>query len=123
MMLHKFASYSMPRDAIIFDGDDTLWQTQVLYNTAKLDFYDLMAAEGFGRDDVSARLAIIDKENADRLGFSRKRFPTSLKQVYLQFCDEYDRVPDTDLLNKVKQVGCSVFQRRAEQCCAADQRR
>ena len=40
------------RKGVIFDGDDTLWETMPLYTGAKERFYGLMGASGFDRGTV-----------------------------------------------------------------------
>ena len=61
------------RKGVIFDGDDTLWETMPLYTEAKQRFYDLMAAAGFDRGTAEERFEAIDHANVERFGFSQVR--------------------------------------------------
>jgi hypothetical protein len=46
--------------AIIFDGDDTLWETQPLYDAAKKEFVFVLQQHGFTQPDIVALLDKID---------------------------------------------------------------
>ncbi len=73
----------MPNRAlVIFDGDDTLWRTQELYDAAKAQFAALLKASGFACDDPIAKLDAIDARAAERRGFTVERFTDSMLQTY-----------------------------------------
>lgn len=97
--------------AVIFDGDDTLWQNQVFYDEAKGEFYHLMERQGFDRRKVSSYLAEIDVANVARFGFSKLRFAQSMQDVYDLLCAQQDRPVDPAILDEVRSIGISVFQR------------
>jgi len=98
--------------SVIFDGDDTLWPTQVFYDSAKERFYDLMVEQGFDRVVAKEKLAEIDVENVSKLGFSKHRFPLSMREVYERLCETASRRVDVRILDKVREVGYSVFAQR-----------
>jgi len=97
---------------ILFDGDDTLWEIQPLYDEAKGRFFDVMEQEEFDRNEVSRMLAEVDQANVRRFGFSRHRFPTSLKTVYQNFCELNGQVPQPKVLARALRLGYSVFRRK-----------
>lgn len=97
-------------NAIIFDGDDTLWQTQILYDQAKERFYSLMNDQGFDHQTVSTKLNEIDLKNTKTFGFSKQRFPHSMKEVYEYFCVTKSMVADPVILERVYEIGISPFQ-------------
>ena len=103
---------SKRQDAIIFDGDDTLWQNQIFYEQAKEQFYKLMENQGFDRKAVTSKLSEIDVSNVQRFGFSRRRFPESLKETYEYFCRNQGRPVDPAILKQVYRIGNSVFHRK-----------
>jgi putative hydrolase of the HAD superfamily len=101
-----------PRGAIIFDGDDTLWQTQILYDQAKEDFFNLMVSEGFNRESVCQKFSEIDVANVKKYGFSKTRFPNSMMETYKFFCEQIQMPAKTDVLKRARAIGNSVFQRQ-----------
>ncbi len=72
----------MSSAGIIFDGDDTLWETAPLYARAKKEFFARMSSLGFDPLEVKKTFQLIDIANVDRLGFSKERFPTSMAETY-----------------------------------------
>jgi len=108
-------------EAIIFDGDDTLWQTQVIYDEAKEKFYRLIedqefgqlsSEQGFNKRAVAAKLAEIDVANVARYGFAKIRFAKSMRDVYKYFCVQCARPIDSRTLRRISKIGYSVFDRR-----------
>jgi putative hydrolase of the HAD superfamily len=100
-------------EAVIFDGDDTLWETQPLYDQARNQFFDLMASLGFNRDLVISLFIEIDKSNVAKLGFSRHRFPMSMVEVYERLIIQANKNPNSTLRTKVYEIGLSVFNKKA----------
>jgi len=100
------------RGVIIFDGDDTLWRTQVLYDQTKEQFYDLMAEQGFDRKAVRSKLSEIDLGNVEKFGFSKRRFPESLRETCEYFCRSKGHPVDPAVLRQVYRIGNSVFRRK-----------
>lgn len=95
--------------AVIFDGDDTLWETQAEYEKAKAQFFQLMERLGFDVKDVQTRFAQTDVANVENFGFSKHRFPASMQAVYLSFCKEKHVEIDQNIANRVQGIGYSVF--------------
>ena len=62
---------------MIFDGDDTLWVTEPLYDDARANAAKVVAAAGFDADAWDAQQRTIDVANVTRFGLSAVRFPTS----------------------------------------------
>src|SRR5882672_5200204 len=76
---------------VIFDADDTLWETQSLYSDSKNRFFLEMLRVGFPIGEVRDRFEKIDNENVSKFGFSKSRFPRSMRDTYSVFCAEYAR--------------------------------
>lgn len=101
--------------AIIFDGDDTLWRTQILYEDAKNIFYDWMADEGWTDRVLLAEIFTeTDTANVATYGFSRHRFPNSMKDVYRQMSREAGLQPSPVKLEQVGRIGSTVFERKPQ---------
>lgn len=101
--------YNKNQKAIVFDGDDTLWEMQSIYEKAKHQFYEKMQTLGFQKAEVIKKLEEIDYFNVQRLGFSKKRFPLSMKQTYEYFCQVYHFPEETEQKKAFQQIGTSVF--------------
>jgi putative hydrolase of the HAD superfamily len=70
---------------VIFDGDDTLWDTMPIYTRAKRRFFSLMQRRGFDRRKVEKFFDERDANNVALWGFSRKRFRMSMLGTYDHF--------------------------------------
>lgn len=100
--------------AVIFDGDDTLWETQTLYDQAKKAFADLMVKEGFNAKQALLLMTEIDLQNVRRWGFSRHRFPRSLVATYESLAKNAGRSAKPKVRQRVEALGQSVFERRPQ---------
>ena len=100
---------SIQRPGVIFDGDDTLWQTIPLYRRAKFRFCALIKTEGFESSSILQLLENIDIENTKRMGFSRKRFPFSMIQVYRFLCKKRKVQPKRKIENAINCIANEVF--------------
>ncbi len=100
------------RGSVIFDGDDTLWSTQFVYERAKERFYSLMSQQGFARERTEDMLANIDVANVSKLGFSKHRFPLSMRETYERLSDERGQPVDRQVSQAASEVGYSVFQHK-----------
>jgi putative hydrolase of the HAD superfamily len=99
----------MNRNAIIFDGDDTLWETMSHYSTAKEEFLKQMISCGFDRLAASAQFETIDVNNVRGMGFSRHRFPHSMVETYRYFCKRIGNRLDQQIEEAIRQIGYRVF--------------
>jgi putative hydrolase of the HAD superfamily len=70
------------RSLVIFDGDDTLWRTQELYDLAKLRFASLLSKEGLTNPDPITTLDRIDAEAVEVRAFTIDRFIDSMVTTY-----------------------------------------
>jgi putative hydrolase of the HAD superfamily len=66
----------------VFDGDDTLWFVEDLYDQARRSASHIVADLGIDPDEWESQQRLIDLENAKSLGVSPIRFPTSCVQAY-----------------------------------------
>jgi putative hydrolase of the HAD superfamily len=104
--------YTMRRSGIIFDGDDTLWETMPLYTDAKSRFVDRMATFGFAPAAVKERFEELDLKNLSEMGFTTDRFPTSMVHTYRSFCRDTAAQVDPIVEHELRQIGESVFRSR-----------
>src|ERR1035438_8256583 len=70
------------RAAIVFDGDDTLWETEPLYDKARSTAASIAASAGYSAFDFEDLQKVIDADNVRLMGLASHRFPTSSVQAY-----------------------------------------
>lgn len=77
------ASEASRRDRIlIFDGDDTLWETEVLYDRARTAAARVVAGVGVDPAEFEHLQREVDVQNFESMRLSPDRFPTSSVQAY-----------------------------------------
>ena len=62
---------------VVFDGDDTLWETEPLYDRARSEAAALVAEAGLDPAQFDGLQRQIDVEQVKELGLSSNRFPSS----------------------------------------------
>ena len=70
------------RPIVIFDGDDTLWETEPLYDIARSEAERIVTEAGLNGQRFEELQRTIDIDNFSRMGLSPTRFPTSSVQAY-----------------------------------------
>lgn len=98
--------------AIVFDGDDTLWLTERLYDEARAHARELVEAAGLDGETWEQLERDIDVRNVGRFGHSAERFPTSCMEAYAELSGT-EGGPDPEVLENVGAAARSVFTRRA----------
>ena len=94
---------------VIFDGDDTLWQTERLYDEARAAARAAVSEDadiGAQWEELQRR---IDVENVAILGFSPERFPTSCVQAYQQLSASRGWIYDGRVAAAVRNAAEGVF--------------
>ena len=62
---------------VVWDGDDTLWFVEQLYDSARAAVADLVRSSGFNAETWDTLQRAVDLDNVGTMGLSRLRFPTS----------------------------------------------
>jgi putative hydrolase of the HAD superfamily len=99
--------------AVIFDGDDTLWRTEQLYDAARRRARDIVQSAGLDGARWEALERRRDVENVARLGHTRARFPTSCVEAYRQLCSELGRESIPTVAAKIEDAARTAFERSA----------
>ena len=94
---------------IVFDGDDTLWSTERLYDDARANARRVVTESGLDGAKWEELERRIDVENVATIGFSTERFPTSCVQAYEETSRNEARFPDPGVARRVRQAARSVF--------------
>lgn len=98
---------------IVFDGDDTLWETEWLYDDARQRARAVVEAAGLDGTRWEVLERAIDITNVARFGYDPERFPTSCAEAYEQVCAEEDRIVNPAELEAVVGAARTVFERKA----------
>jgi putative hydrolase of the HAD superfamily len=95
--------------AVVFDGDDTLWSTEPLYDRARKDARAEVVRSGLDGDEWERLERSIDVENVRHFGFSVERFPTSCVQAYEAVTRASDRLIEPAVRERVRAAAAAVF--------------
>lgn len=100
-------------DLIIFDGDDTLWRVEHLYDEARRGAAAIAAEVGIDPDHWSLLQKEIDLANVATHGLSRDRFPTSSVLAYERAAAELGIPIDAQVRERIREASAEVFDRVA----------
>jgi putative hydrolase of the HAD superfamily len=75
------------RQHLIFDADDTLWENNVYFEQAFLDFCAYLSHSSLTRDEIRAILDEIEFENNKVHGYGAVNFGRNLSQCYLRLAE------------------------------------
>ena len=98
---------------MIFDGDDTLWITEPLYDGARCVAGSVVADASFDVVEWDRLQREIDVRNVALLGLSPTRFPTSCVQALEVLAESSGRLLDETLRRSVYLAAAQVFERTA----------
>jgi putative hydrolase of the HAD superfamily len=100
---------SAARRAVIFDGDDTLWCTERLYDYARDRARRIVSSTGLNGGEWEALERQIDVTNVKSMGYAATRFPTSCRQAYEEMCRRHQRMPSEAVGGEIEDAARSVF--------------
>ncbi|OBY24860.1 hypothetical protein A9D60_23455 [Leisingera sp. JC1] len=90
---------------VIFDGDNTLWDIECLYNQARQNLIKELADLGVCPEEAEIFQRMTDVELFQSLGYSQERFPKSFSKTLLHF-----KPLSSDLdVEKVEEMARTVF--------------
>ena len=95
--------------AVVFDGDDTLWQTERLYDEARDRAREVIAGAGLNDAEWDQLQRTIDVESVAVLGFDPQRFPTSCLQAYERVCALAGVAAVNDVKTRIRSAAMMVF--------------
>jgi len=95
--------------AVVFDGDDTLWSTEPLYDRARADCRQIVVECGLDGAQWEARERQIDVDNVATLGYSTERFPSSCVAAYEEVSRRAGCAPDQAVADRVRSAARSFF--------------
>ena len=98
---------------VVFDGDDTLWITEPLYDAARRAARGVVETAGLSGSRWEDLQRDIDVRNIPRFGLSAARFPTSCRQAYEQLCAEVGVPPIPNIADAVYSEAAQVLDRKS----------
>jgi putative hydrolase of the HAD superfamily len=72
---------SRPRQHLIFDADDTLWENNIVFEGVIADFIAWLDHPGMSADEVRHVMDGIEREHAARYGYGTKVFELTLEET------------------------------------------
>lgn len=99
---------------VVFDGDDTLWFVEVLYDRARASVASFVRERGLSAERWDRMQRAIDVENVARFGLSKERFPTSCVEAFEEISSEFGLPVSAEVRSEVYRRAASVFESRAE---------
>ena len=101
------------RRGVIFDGDDTLWLTECLYDSARDEAQAVVEGAGLPGDRWASVQRSRDLANVKRLGHDRSRFPTSCVEAYDAVVAELGGARSLELRSAIWNAAAGVFDQPA----------
>jgi len=103
----------MVTDSVIFDFDDTLVATNLIFEEARICFFEAMAACGcHDRRVIGEYLNNADICNVVAKGYMAKDcFPRAMRQTYEHFIGRAGRDIDQNIADAVEKIGFEVYDR------------
>jgi putative hydrolase of the HAD superfamily len=103
----------IPMDKIfIFDYDDTIAWTHVDYSLTEVKFLDFVLGrlghQAPGTAIILNMLETVELKNVKTMGYSRERFPNSMRDVYRKICCQ-DKMMDLEGEEEAYRIGTGVF--------------
>ncbi len=81
----------MPRQTLLIDADDTLWENNVFFEETIEAFITLVESLGFARDYVRRILNETERRNVRQHGYGVRSFGRSLEETYLKLAGHMAR--------------------------------
>lgn len=97
------------RGLIVFDGDDTLWRVEHLYDEARERAAAIAAETGLDPGRWAELQKKIDVANVARFGLSRERFPQSSVRAYERAAAELGICIDDTIKERIRTASAGVF--------------
>jgi putative hydrolase of the HAD superfamily len=97
------------RTTVIFDGDDTLWNTQELYAAATAQVYQRLEGLGFKAERIRSLFRSFNRPRFDDVLSGRERRNRAIADAYATLCRESGRVPDPQLTEELVAANEKVY--------------
>jgi putative hydrolase of the HAD superfamily len=78
----------MPRETILIDADDTLWENNVFFEQTIEEFLTLLEPFGYQREYARHILNETERRNVRQHGYGARSFGHSIKETYLKLAGQ-----------------------------------
>jgi putative hydrolase of the HAD superfamily len=95
---------------LIVDADDTLWESEIFYEQCIAAFAELMAAQGFEREEAERTASAVERERVPLVGYGPREFARNLVIACRRLCERYDRPVEDEMVNAVWEIGQVVIE-------------
>ena len=79
----------MPRQTLLLDADDTLWENNIFFEQTIERFFDLLEPLGYAREYSRRILNETERRNIRQHGYGVSSFGRSLEQAYLKLASNW----------------------------------
>ncbi|MDQ6918386.1 MAG: HAD hydrolase-like protein [Candidatus Dormibacteraeota bacterium] len=87
-----------PRQHLVIDGDDTLWENNVFFEDAAEAFIDFLGHSSLSRDQVRAALDEVERLNIANHGYGSAAFGRNLQETYHRLAERDVKPEDLEHL-------------------------
>lgn len=101
------------KNIIFIDGDDTLWDTQGLYDRAICNACEEVRLQSLDVGRWGQAVHDAEMELMPKFGFAKERFAAALVQAYNSLCKQQGKKPSVELLGIIQRLGMQVFEEPA----------
>ena len=102
-----------PRQHLVIDGDDTLWENNVFFEDAAEAFIDFLDHSSLTREQVRAALDEVERLNIANHGYGSAAFGRNLQETYHRLAERDVKPEDLDhLMELARQVVSQPMQLR-----------
>lgn len=98
---------------VIFDGDDTLWFVEPLYDEARRQAKAVVTAAGLDGAEWEKTQRALDVEFVAKYGLSAARFPASNIAAYRAVSERVGREVEDSTIRAIQSAASTVFERDA----------
>lgn len=98
---------------LVFDGDDTLWSVEPLYDEARANIAEIVEREGLDSQEWESVQRELDVRLVETLGLADRRFPTSNIEAYEYLVLTSGGQVNASTIAEIAAAAQSVFNRRA----------
>jgi putative hydrolase of the HAD superfamily len=94
---------------VIFDGDDTLWTTQEIYDSSKEKFRNILKEQCIYEEETLKKFDALDAERVKTRGFLLERFFETMLVVYAMLCGKHKKKWEIEVERQLIEIGLEAF--------------
>src|SRR5438105_14668265 len=101
----------MAKQVVIFDADDTLWETQPIYKSIIEDFYNVLEQQGFRPNSFHPLFNSINKELLRTFKLSPERLGQAMLATYEVMCEREGVLGQPSIAQELLELAEQVYVR------------